>query len=117
MKHFMLGRSLCDLLATIFISCCLVADSGLTLEIPWTVACQDSLGKNTGVDCYFLLQGICLIQGLNPGLLHWQVDSLPLSHGGSTIFIGASQMLRSLENQPADMNFQRYQPSLCVPED
>ena len=30
----------------------------------------DSPGKNTGVVCHFLLQGIFLIQGLNPGLLH-----------------------------------------------
>ena len=28
----------------------------------------------TGVGCQFLLQGIFLIRGLNPGLLHWQVD-------------------------------------------
>ena len=27
-------------------------------------------GKNTGVGCHFLLQGIFLTQGLNPGLLH-----------------------------------------------
>ena len=41
----------------------------------WTVAHQappsmGSPGKNTGVDCYFLLQGIFLTQGLNPGLPH-----------------------------------------------
>ena len=28
--------------------------------------------KNTGVGCHFLLQGVFLIQGLNPCLLHWQ---------------------------------------------
>ena len=36
-------------------------------------------GKNTGVGCHFLLQGIFLTQGLNSCLLlllHWQVDSL-----------------------------------------
>ena len=32
---------------------------------PW-----NSPGKNTGVDCHFLLQGIFLTQGSNPGLLH-----------------------------------------------
>ena len=41
-----------------------------------------SQGKNTGVGCHHaLLQGIFLTQGSNPhllGLLHWQVDSLPL---------------------------------------
>ena len=45
---------------------------------PW-----DSLGKNTGVVCHFLLQEIFLTQGSNLGLLHWQVDSVPLSHQGS----------------------------------
>ena len=42
------------------------------LPHPW-----DSPGKNTGVGCHFLLQGIFLTQGLNQHLLcllHWQVD-------------------------------------------
>ena len=33
--------------------------------------------------CHVLLQGIFLTQGLNLSLLHWQVDSWPLSHKGS----------------------------------
>ena len=43
-------------------------------------------GKNGGVGCHFLLQGIFPIQGSNPcllWLLQLQVDSLPLSHLGS----------------------------------
>ena len=41
----------------------------------WTIAHQappsmDSLGKNTGVGCRSLLQGIFLTQGSNLGLLH-----------------------------------------------
>ena len=47
------------------------------LLCPW-----DSPGKNTGVGCRFLLQGIFLSQGSNLHLLHWQEDSLPLSHLG-----------------------------------
>ena len=42
----------------------------------------DFPGKNTGVSCYFLLQEIFPIQGLNRcllSLLHWQVGSLPLA--------------------------------------
>ena len=38
-------------------------------------------GKNTGVGCHFLLQGIFLTQRSNTHLLclpHWQADSLPL---------------------------------------
>ena len=48
---------------------------------PW-----DSPGKNTGVCSHSLLHGIFPTQGSNPRLLcllHWQVDSLPLSHEGS----------------------------------
>ena len=60
-----------------------MSDSFLT---PWTVACQaPSLhgnfpGKNPGVGCHFLLQGVFPTQGSKPCLLHWQADSLPLSH-------------------------------------
>ena len=43
--------------------------------------CQwDFSDKNTGVGCYFLLQGIVLTQGSDLSLLHWQVDSSPLNH-------------------------------------
>ena len=38
----------------------------------------DFSGKNTGAGCHFLLQGIFPTQGLNPYLLNWQADSLPL---------------------------------------
>ena len=44
---------------------------------PW-----DPPGKNTGVGCHFLLQGIFPTQGSNPcllSLLHWQAGSLPLA--------------------------------------
>ena len=43
-------------------------------------ATWDSPGKNTGVGCCFLLQGVFPTQGLNPHprLLYWQAHSLPL---------------------------------------
>ena len=47
---------------------------------PW-----DSPGKNTGVGCQALLQGIFPTQGSNLGLLHllhWQVGYLPLAPPG-----------------------------------
>ena len=57
----------------------------------WTITLQAPLsmgspGKNPGVCCRALLQGIFPTQGSNLQLLHllhWQVDSLPLSHLGS----------------------------------
>ena len=48
------------------------------LLCPW-----DFPGKNTGVDCHFLQQGIFPTWGLNLQFLHWQVDSFPLSPLGS----------------------------------
>ena len=45
------------------------------LLCPW-----DSLGKNAGVGCHFLLQGIFLTQGTNLGLLHWRQNLYRLSH-------------------------------------
>ena len=46
----------------------------------------DSPGKNTGVGCHALLQGIFPTQGLNlhlSCLLHWQAGSLPLVPPGN----------------------------------
>ena len=43
--------------------CCFLAESCLTFKTPWTVACQaprpwNSPGRNTGVGCHLLLQGM-----------------------------------------------------------
>ena len=75
---------------------CVHADTSIMPDSAWPYRLQttrllcpwDSLGKNTGMDCHALLQGIFPTQGLNPHLLcllHWQVDSLPLSHLGSPL--------------------------------
>ena len=42
----------------------------------------DSPGKNTGVGCHALLQGIFPTQGLNPGLLHCRPILYQLSYQG-----------------------------------
>ena len=47
---------------------------------PWA-----SPGKNTGVGCRFLLQGIFLTQGLNLGLQHCRQILYHLSHQGSPL--------------------------------
>ena len=52
---------------------------------PWTVAHQvlcpwDSPGKNTGVGCHTLLQGIFPTQESNPGLSHCRQILYHLSH-------------------------------------
>ena len=71
-----------------------IADLYLTLcrhlvAKSWTVAYQAPLSmgifqaKNTGKGCHSLLHGIFTTYGSNQCLLHWQVDSLPLSHQGN----------------------------------
>ena len=45
----------------------------------------DSPGKNTGVGCHALLQGIFPTQGSNPGLPHCRQILYQLSYQGSPI--------------------------------
>ena len=61
---------------------CLVCVSRTRLLCPW-----DSPGKNTGVGCHSLLQGILLTQGSNPGFLHYRQIRYYLSHQGSPLVI------------------------------
>ena len=63
--------------------------SCLLFVTPWTVAARllcpwDSPGKNTGVGCHALLQGIFPTQGLNPGLPHCRQILYCLSHEVNT---------------------------------
>ena len=62
----------------------LVAQSRPTLCIPARFLCPwNSPGKNTGVGCHFLLQGIFPTQALNLGLLYCRQIPYHLSHQGS----------------------------------
>ena len=71
------------------ISFCLVTQSCLTLcepmdcSPPGSSVHGDSPGKNTGVGCHALLQGIFPTQGSNPGLPHCRWSLYCLSHQGS----------------------------------
>ena len=71
-----------------YMHACLVASvmsDSLWPHGPWPtrlLLLRDSPGKNTGVDCHALLQGIFLTQILNSHLLHWQMDSLPRAPPG-----------------------------------
>ena len=68
---------------------CLVAQSCPTLCDPMDCSPPDSSvhgdspGKNPGVGCYALLQGIFPTQGLNPGLLYYRQILYHLSQQGS----------------------------------
>ena len=94
------GRDVCIHIAN---SCCCTAETNATSKSNYVCLCSDMSesmwphglqptrllcpwnfpGKNSRVDCYFLLQGIFLTQELNLCLLYllcWQLDSLPLCH-------------------------------------
>ena len=77
--------------------CCLVCMRAKSLQLnptlcdpmdcslPGSSVHGDSPGKNTGIGCHVLLQGIFLTQILNLllfCLLHWQVGALPLAPPG-----------------------------------
>ena len=80
-KSYNLGRKDCTM------HVCSVAKSCLTLCDPWTVAHRAplSMGFSRQESCSglpFPSQRIFPTQGSNLCLLHWQADSLPLSHKG-----------------------------------
>ena len=61
--------------------CCLVTKSCLTLLRPWTGPSVHGISQARILKCIAIsFPGVFPTQGLNSSLLHWQVDSLPLSH-------------------------------------
>ena len=58
----------------------------------------DSPGKNTGVGCHALLQGIFPTQGSNPGLPHCRQILYYLSHQGSSYSLSKFQLYNSVIN-------------------
>ena len=77
----------------------------MTEQLNWTLATRllhpwDPPDKNTGVGSNFLLWRIFPNLGSNPCLLHWQVDSLPLSHQKSPIRrLTANRIIKYSANQ------------------
>jgi len=71
------------------------------LLCPW-----DFPGNSTGVDCHFLLQGIFLTQGLNPGLhSYWLRSDQSLSRVWlfATRWIAARQASLSINNSRSSL--------------
>ena len=74
---------------TCCLCCAVLSHSGwlyvtpMDCSLPVSSVHGDSLGKNTGVGCHALLQGIFLTQGWNPGLLHCMWILYCLSHQGN----------------------------------
>ena len=74
---------------TPYVVLCLVTQSCWTpfdpvgCSLPSSSVHGDSPGKNTGVGCHVLLQGIFPTQGSNPSILHYRQILYLLSHQGS----------------------------------
>ena len=85
----------------------LVAQSCLTLwepmdcSPPASSVHRDSPGKNTGVSCHSLLQGIFSTQGLNLGLLYCRWILYRLSYKGSPINLEDMFLYESIPMQSA----------------
>ena len=83
---------------------------------PWAVTTRllcswDSSGRNTGVGCHFLLQGIFPTQGLNSGLRHCVWIIYLLNHQGSCIPTYVSVFFQILFSQRLSSNIESS--SLC----
>ena len=85
-------------------ACSVMSDSATSwIAVHQTPLSMEFSGKNTGVGCYSLLKGIFLTQGFNPlllHLLHWQVDSLPMSTWKIKLYLSIVQMLRINQERP-----------------
>ena len=64
-----------------------------SLLCPW-----DSPGKNTGVGCHFLLQGVFLTQDTDPDLLHCRQILYQLIYKGSPTLSVAAAAAESLQS-------------------
>ena len=83
----------------------LVAQSCLTPCNPWLLCPWNSPGKNTGVGCHSLLQGIFPNQGSNPRSPELQTDSLCFNHQGSPKVMSKSKyMIKYLTECPTYVN-------------
>ena len=83
----------------------LVAQSCQLFATPWTVAYHAPLSMEFSRQEYwsefpFPSSGAVLTQGSNLHLLHWQADSLPLSHQGSPIGRLVCNKYRQWANNP-----------------
>ena len=86
---YTIGSSLVVLVTQVCLTLCDLMDCSLPgFSCPW-----DSPGKNTGVGCHSLLQGIFPIQGSILGFFHRKLILYHLSQQGlGTIFIVNSSM-------------------------
>ena len=68
-------------------------------SLPGSSVHGDSPGKNTGMGCHALLQGIFPTQGLNPGLLHYILYHLSYQGGTREALVRVSGAVQIKQKQ------------------
>ena len=97
---------------------CLVTQSCPTLcdpmicNTPGSSVYGDSPGKNTGVGCHALFQGIFPTQGSNPGLPHCRQILYQLTCQGSTFkhSLGQDKFISNIQNE----TLKAFKSSICA---
>ena len=82
-KKYKESKSTIDMLVYSVAKSCLTLCDPIDCSLPGSSVHGDSLGKNTGVSCHFLLQGLFPTQESNLGLLHCRQILYRLSYEGS----------------------------------
>ena len=72
-----------EIVLCLIVQWCLTLCGSMDCSPPGSSVHRDSLGKNTGVGCHALLQGIFPTQGSNPGLMHFRQILYQLSYQGN----------------------------------
>ena len=84
---------------------CLTLCDPMDCSLPGSSVHGDYPGKNTGVGCHALLQGIFPTQGLDPGVLPaLQVDSFPAEPPGKPKNTGVGSLSLLQENLTQELN-------------
>ena len=111
-------------------ACSVVSDSATSQMLAHHAPLSMEFSRQEyGSGCHPFLQVIFPIQGSNPHLLHWQGDSLPLSHQGSlhnTILLSnkneqatgtcnnMNEFQKYVEQKKADTNEYKLQDSIQI---
>ena len=85
---------------------CLTLCDPMNCSLPGFSVHGDSPGKNTGVGCHALLQGVFLTQGSNLGLLHCRWILYALSHLRSPIHEETKQNRKERKEKGGQCSYQ-----------
>ena len=85
---------------------CLILCDPMDCSLPGSSVHEDSPGKNTGVGCHALLQGIFPTQGSNPGFPHCRWIPYHLSHQElDFILLGSAELITICPGFPGGQKY------------